>query len=140
MADSTLAKPADSLWRRRLALALQCLPLLAASSCLTRGVLGEDAQNAAYLGLRYLVVISAIAWGLGYLVLRRWGRWLVAFLVGGLSALLAANAALGSWSVAPDGQGENALRVAALVWGIAIVAAVAALLLDTWRLATRPRT
>jgi hypothetical protein len=72
-------------------------------------------------------------------VLRRWGRWLVAFLVGGLAAFLAANAALGAWSVAPDGQGENALRAAALVWGVAIVVAVAVLLLDTWRLTTRSR-
>jgi len=72
-------------------------------------------------------------------VLRRWGRALVAFLVGGLVSFLAANAALGSWTAAPDGQGEALLRQAALVWGVAIVVAVAALLLDTWRLATRPR-
>ena len=116
---------------------MQCLPLLAASSCQTRGALGEGAQQAAYLDLRYLVVVSAFCWGLGYVPLRRWGRWLLALLAGGAGSLLAANATLGAWSAAPDGRAEAALRQAALLWGVLATAAVAMLLLDTWRLATR---
>jgi hypothetical protein len=121
------------------ALLLQCLPLLAAASCLTRGALGEDAQQALFLDVRYLVVLSACAWGIGYLVLRRWRRWLLAFLAGVIGSVVAANAALGGWSLAAEGQGEASLRQAALVWGTLVIVGVAVLLLDTWQLAARER-
>jgi hypothetical protein len=120
------------------ALILQCLPLLAATSCLVRGVQGEAAQQAWFLDVRWLVVASALSWGLGYLPLRRWVRAVAALVVGALGNGLAANATLGAWSGAPDGGGEASLRQASLLWAGVIVAAVLALVLDTWRLARRP--
>jgi len=85
-------------------------------------------------------VLSAFARGPGYLVLGRWRRWLLAFLAGGVGSVLAFNAALGGWSVAPDGQGEASLRRAAMVWGVLAILGVVMLLLDTWDLAARERS
>jgi hypothetical protein len=53
---------------------------------------------------------------------------------GGGATALGAKAALAAWSAAPDGEGETALRRAALMWGTVMIAAVAAILVDTWRL------
>lgn len=120
-----------------LALALQCLPLLAVASGLVRGLYGEEVQQAWFLELRWLVILSALSWGLGYLPLRRWGRAAVALTTGVVGNLLAANAALGAWSGAPDGAGEAALRRAALVWAGLAAMAVLILLVDTWHLGGR---
>jgi hypothetical protein len=138
MTASEPAPPRRS-WRLPLALLLQCLPLLAAASCVTRGALGEEAQQAVFLDVRYLVVLSALAWGLGYLVLGRWRRWLLAGLAGVIGSFVAANAALGGWSLAAEGQGEASLRQAALLWGALAIVGVAVLLLDTRQLAARER-
>jgi cell division protein FtsW (lipid II flippase) len=133
----TPTRDAPGPWRRRLALALQCLPLLAAGSCATRGALGEATHEAWFTDIRYLVVASALAWGIGYLPLRQWGRWAIAFTLGLIGSLLAANASLQGWGTAPSGQNEAALQQAALIWAGAIVVAVALLLLDTRRLLPR---
>jgi hypothetical protein len=138
IADASTEQRRPGRGRLAAALALQCLPLLAATGCLARGVQGEAAQQAWFLDLRWLVVASALGWGLGYLPLRRWGRAAVVFLAGLVGNVLAANAALGAWSGAPGDGGEAALRRASLLWAGVILVAVLALLADTWRLGRHP--
>lgn len=120
--------------RRWVALALQSLPLLAITSCVTRGALGEAVQQQWFTDIRYLVVGSALAWGLGYLPLRRWWRATSALLIGALASGYAANESLRVWSVAANGQGEAALQQASLIWaGLALIG-LGGILVDTWRL------
>ena len=116
------------------AAALHCLPLFAAATFFTRGLFGEAAQQTWFLDLRWLVVLSAFSWGIGYLPLQRWGRAAAVFATGLVGNLLLANSALAAWSAAPDGTGDATLDRASLVWGCIIVTGVVALLLDTWRL------
>jgi hypothetical protein len=109
------------------ALAVQRLPLLAATSCLVRGIRGEAAQQAGFGDVRWLVVASALSWG----------RAATALVTGAIGNLLAANAALGAWSTSPDGGAEASLRQAALAWGGVMVVAIVLLLIDTARLGRR---
>jgi hypothetical protein len=122
------------------AAALHCLPLFAAATFFTRGLFGEAAQQTWFLDLRWLVVLSACSWGIGYLPIQRWGRAAAVFATGIVGNLLLANSTLAAWSVAPDGTGDTTLDRASLVWGCIIVTGVAALLLDTWWLQRSERS
>jgi hypothetical protein len=135
--QATLLQPGRA--RLVAAMALHCLPLLAAASFFVRGLFGETAQQTWFFDLRWLVVLSACSWGLGYLPFPHWGRAAAAFAAGLVGNLLLANAALAAWSVAPDGAGNAMLNRAALAWGCLIVVAVLALLGDTWRLVHNTR-
>jgi hypothetical protein len=137
--DTPITRRRSGRGRLAAALALQCLPLLAATSCVTRGIQGEAAQQAWFHDARWLVVASALCWGLGYLPLGHWRRAAAALAAGAVGNVLAANAALGAWSGAPDGGGEASLRQASLIWAGVIVAAVLLVLADTWRLGRTDR-
>ncbi len=83
---------APSRGRKSLALAalLQGIPFVAAGGCVAAG----SGPSDDWFGTGLLLGLSALLWGLGYLYVGRWGRFLAAFTCGPILAIASCSLAV----------------------------------------------
>lgn len=112
--------------------ALQCIPLLAASGCASAGITNQSSS-----GIALVLWISALFWGLGYLYLGRTYRFLLALVLGPVYAFATFfYSMIGAHFDFEHGRGDPASASAALIQeGLLIGALVLMLTIDALRLA-----
>jgi hypothetical protein len=121
------------------AVLFQCIPLLGAVSCFASGLSDQN-------GDLWLLWFGALFWGFGYLVLRRWGRFLLAFVIGPIFAFTSCTASFQGvrfdyehsyeyrTPAARHAAAADANR-ASIQEGLVIAGATLLLAVDAWRLA-----